>query len=223
MKFTVVVPTMWKFPPFLKFLEDLVKREEVGEIIIVNNAFNDTPYAEILHNPKIAVHNFADNIGVNPAWNYGAYHAKFDKLCILSDDVIFDLKVFDKLTTFLTPGTFVCAGPERLESTTQIQGLIDFVHYVPGVDNWHYGCLMFINKQDWLHIPDQLKIYYGDTWLWETMLLRYNRNYVIRDMFFFTPQSVTCDFLPNRENISLYEASLFRGLIDDYRRQHKYS
>jgi GT2 family glycosyltransferase len=101
--FTVVIPTMLKFFPFKQFLKTLAiytfsDKSKIGEIIIINNSEQkdlDKEFAE--YKEKIKFLSYGINIGCNPAWNIGVQYAKYDKICLLNDDVIFDLTLFDKL------------------------------------------------------------------------------------------------------------------------------
>ena len=51
MKFTVIIPTMWRFPLFTKFIEDLVDNEFVDQVIIIDNDNTKTP--KLIDNKKI--------------------------------------------------------------------------------------------------------------------------------------------------------------------------
>jgi len=75
---SVVIPTMWKFRPFLQFLEDMLDSPAVGEVIIINNDAVKTPVDHVLSNPKVRMYDFGKNIYVNPAWNFGVAQSKFE-------------------------------------------------------------------------------------------------------------------------------------------------
>ena len=34
---SVIIPTMWKYEPFLDYLKGVLEQESVGEVIIINN------------------------------------------------------------------------------------------------------------------------------------------------------------------------------------------
>ena len=91
---TVVVPTMWRYSPFLDLLKYILKVDVVTECIIINNDNTRTPTHPVLTNPKVKLVDFGKNIFVNPAWNYGVQHSSNNIVCILNDDLIFDLKLF---------------------------------------------------------------------------------------------------------------------------------
>lgn len=208
---------MWKYSPFVGFLNQLVEHDKIGEIIIVNNDFSNTPQERVLHHPKIRMHNFKFNIFVNPAWNYGVGVSQYDKLCILSDDVLFDLRLLDLLSIELVKGRLIVNSPEPPNSSHVVTGNF---RLVPGTDApWEFGSLMFITKCDWINIPAGLDLFHGDSWMWDTMKIRYGTNYMIKDLHFYTPRSVTVSNLPNRESIYIdRECKLYSVLLDNYKR-----
>ena len=70
MKYTVIIPTMWRCPQItVPFLAELSACDNVGEIIIIDNDSSKQP--SILPTNKVTLYNFGKNIYVNPAWNFG--------------------------------------------------------------------------------------------------------------------------------------------------------
>lgn len=195
-KFSLVIPTMWRYAPFVDFLTHLVKLDLVGEIIIIDNDITKTPKDQILHHPKVKLHRFIKNIFVNPAWNYGVAVSSYDKICIMNDDIIFDLKVFSILEDLLKQGTMYTVCPEYDKSKT-VTGDPIIRHFKNDIALFHFGALMFVHKEDWIEIPAGLDISHGDNWIWETMLCRHNQNYVVQNLFYHTPGSVTNSTITN--------------------------
>lgn len=206
--FSIIIPTMWKFKPFTSFLETLVLHPQVGEIILINNLASSTPEAPVLSHPKVKMHTFPQNIFVNPAWNFGVAVSQFDNLCILNDDVIFDPKVLDKVSDLLQPSKMFAVNLPPLGSNTPNLGSVRIRKFQEGQPLFHFGCLMFIHKNDWIPIPAGLNLYYGDNWMWDSMKARYDENYVIEDLFLYTPFNTTGATLPDREYLFQLE-SLF--------------
>jgi 2-succinyl-5-enolpyruvyl-6-hydroxy-3-cyclohexene-1-carboxylate synthase len=60
-------------------------------IFIIDNNPSERPDIEVLNHPNITMHTFGKNIYVNPAWNYAVPRAKYDRICLYGDDLIFDL------------------------------------------------------------------------------------------------------------------------------------
>lgn len=187
---SIVVPTMWRYAPFLDFAQYLVRIDVVSELIIINNDNTKTPQHEILNHPKVRMLDFGQNIYVNPAWNMGVNAAREDIVCILNDDLQFDLKLLYKVVDFIKPdmGVFglMTGNPDfwQIPITT---GNIDFVPYVPysGVSCYGFGELMFIHKNAWVNIPKGLNIGMGDVFIFERCFLHGLTNYFITNMFHY--------------------------------------
>lgn len=198
--FSVVIPTMWKYEPFTKFLERLESYSLVNEILIIDNDPDNRPVFAPTKKIKIITH--GENIFVNPAWNLGVETASSEFICILNDDVIFDLGVFDKILPFMLQDNFGVAGAHPGETTLhQIpfrNGLIDVVPWQspePGKSNGYlfgFGTLYFVRKSKWFPIPPSIAIYYGDDWVHLTQDT-YDRNiYLITNFFYHSPSAQTC-------------------------------
>ena len=174
--YSVIIPTMWRGKELQKMLPLVNDHPLVSEIIIIDNDRNATPqwYSEwCINKPKVIRCVMKQNIGVNPAWDYAIGIASNDMLCLLSDDVDFDIKVFDFLSDKLSPNDS-CVGPSRepiyhdlLKHGIKIEqyGIYDKMQC-------GYGVLLFLNKQNYVPIPSTLKIFFGDVWIFETH--RYN-------------------------------------------------
>ena len=177
-KISVIIPTMWKSEGFVHRLAKLSNIETIGEIILIDNTSNTT----ILPIPKVIHIIEGENTFVNPAWNKGVNLSKWDKLCIMNDDV----EVHDELFINILP------------HITEDKGMIGLHEYhgngvwedEPGYDRTRsellrgnrfplklieserhnrrpgYGCLWFIHKKSYIHIPHELKIWYGDDYLY---------------------------------------------------------
>lgn len=163
MKFSVVIPTMWMSNRLSKLLLDLNNSDYVGEIILIDNDANNSkklPLEFLDSQDKIKIFDFGKNIYVNPAWNIGVDVAREEHICICNDDVNFDVDILFK----------------EIESNKDLVGIIG-VNYNSYNENGDglvrtghhigsgWGCIMFIKKEYYIPIPDDLKIWYGDLWL----------------------------------------------------------
>jgi len=195
-QYTVVVPTMWKYEPFKAFLNDLLQHENVGEVILIDNDPRHTPHTLPNHS-KLRYKTFGTNIFVNPSWNWGVENAAFDYVCILNDDMKFDLNVLEDLkATLEDPNTGVCGiipGVAQYGQPPVTDGNYSIVPWAPDIHQFGYGCLMFVNKNSWTHIPDDLKMYYGDYFIFDTFLASGKTNYCILNMKHETPYAQTCE------------------------------
>jgi FkbM family methyltransferase len=185
-QYSVIVPTMWRRPAeFVAFLAKLCDHPAVDEIIIINNDNTQTP-AEIVNHAKIHMFDFGRNIYVNPAWNLGVKTARNDRICIVNDDVGFDLNIFARLEDLLTPDTGVfglCPGEPDFSQPPVTDGAIDIIPWT-GQHTYGFGCLMFLHRDIWQEIPAGLEIYYGDNFIFDLQLKKGRTNYIIANMMF---------------------------------------
>lgn len=183
---------MWKYPPFLELLECLVELPCIGEVIIINNDVLSTPSHSALSHHKVRMRNFIENRYVNPAWNLGANLAENDILCFLNDDVTVDLKLFIKVNTFFKHydsngivGIRYKFSDEEYITTGDIQIVNE-----PLQAGW--ATCFFISKKNWIPIPEELKIYWGDMWqLYCQVFKNGNKMWSIRNCFAYTPMHTT--------------------------------
>jgi hypothetical protein len=106
-KISVVIPTTWKFKPFLNFLQNIVELESVGELIIVNKNSQETPDHGVLRNHKVKIYDCPTNTFVKSLWNYAANIAKYEIICMMNDDIIFDTRIFDHENNLLCDNDFL--------------------------------------------------------------------------------------------------------------------
>jgi len=159
---------MWKseFTPSL--LRDLENSDLVSEIVLIDNNQSEisvdlTTFLKIKYMPQ------EENIYVNPAWNLGVEVASNELLCICNDDLIFDVDLYlnkvlehkDRLGVFGSNyrDRFNYKKRDRLIPLTS-----DLQKKAAIVGNG-FGMMMFLKKENWVPIPNQLKIYYGDNWI----------------------------------------------------------
>ena len=208
-QYSVIVPTMWRaVEQFKNFVVQLCDCEYVGEVIIINNDNKRTP-SDLIRHEKIKMLDYGRNIFVNPAWNKGVAASRFERLCIVNDDVVFDLEIFKRLENMLTPsvGVFgLCPGVSDFNQPPVTTGTIDIVPWA-GQHTYGFGCLMFMHKSIWREIPESLEIYYGDNFIFDLQLNDNKTNYLITNMKFesnfattTSDKSITDGFL-DRETI----------------------
>jgi len=192
-KFSVIVPTMWRVADqFTEFVLELIESQYVGEIIVIDNDNLKKPDNFPVHE-KIKIFDFGKNIFVNPAWNFGVQQSQFDRVCILNDDVAFDLKLFEKLQGLVTPkeGVFgLCPGTPDFNQPPITDGAIDIITWT-SQHTYGFGCLMILHKKSWETIPEGLNIYYGDNFIFDLQLAKQKNNYLITNMNFQSPFAAT--------------------------------
>lgn len=201
--YSVIFPTMWKFEPFIEFLKELAQHELVGEIIIVDNDRTHRPEEEILQHKKIKLLDFGKNIYVNPAWNEAVKVSSFDKLCICNDDVIFDLRLFRKAYEHVTEELGVMGLSVAPWDQHITDGLIRIKVYENGDGQWGFPLCYFMHKSVWEPVPDSIKLFFGDNFIFDNCLFKSSILKVIKDLWFYTPNSITISQLPKQDLIDL--------------------
>ena len=194
-KFSVIIPTMWRAQEiFQRALNDYVDNDLIEEIIIINNAVEDTPVWDILLNSKIKMLDQETNIKVNPAWNLGVDQSKNDRICIANDDIWVDPAVFSKMRGRLNPGApahGIISGEPQFRQPVTTDYSIDFVEWKPGDIIHCFGQFMFINRRDWIEIPSDLEIFFGDDFIVHNSRLRGKPPVMIYNIRFESPMAQT--------------------------------
>jgi hypothetical protein len=191
-----IIPTLWKSENIHKTIERFCEIEDdKAELIIINNS--NLKYL----NSDFRVKNFKmpKNIYVNPSWNLGVHSAINNKVCLVNDDILFDIKKFHY---FALDSKAVAIGINNndrcsVDSTLyQLREIHDRNARPSGL-----GQLMLIEKQNWISLPDDMKIYYGDDiiYYYHTLILDIPFHY-IKGMALNGDQSVTVNTLPNHMN-----------------------
>lgn len=170
---TFVIPTLWKAPEITSMLISQFERcEHDYELIIIDNANSgyDNP------NPKIRVLIAEENIGVNPAWNAGVKEARYDYVCLVNDDIVFNVtnfisnikKFVENKGEFHLIAPFDTRGSKGYFSTTVNKDTDLWWENDKRMTHKEFGmgCFMLFPKEVWIEIPEDIKIYYGDDILW---------------------------------------------------------
>lgn len=192
---TIVCPTMWNFSPFLDFISDISKMEIISKIIIINNDKDKTPtHHPILTNPKILMVCFGTNIFVNPAWNLGVGLSDTELVCIMNDDLIFDIRLFYKVLSLKDNNLGaigLSSGNTNWGQVPITTGEIELIPHRSGDYCIGFGELMFVQKSKWVNIPDGLDISHGDNFIFDSHYFRNMQNYFISNMLHYHAGSQT--------------------------------
>jgi hypothetical protein len=207
---SVIIPTMWKAEHLKKMLPMLNSHPLIGEIILIDNDMSKTDHELLKQISKLVYWTFDEgNIFVNPAWNFGASIAKYDKLFILNDDCLINLKCLENIYNFVTPKigmlgysflsycTYTIDAFETLCSSG-FGSEISFEIIDPGkfpdrsgMPHPFFGSAFFIHKDNYHNIPSDFKIYYGDLFNYIQNLKNGCNNYTIEDGLVMSQYSST--------------------------------
>jgi ribosomal protein S18 len=159
---SIIIPTLFKVDRIYKTLLELSECNKVGEIILIDNTTN----AKDFNIPKLKYIYEGSNTYVNPAWNKGAEIASFDKLCFLSDDVWIDWKHLDYISNYITEDMGMVGMGDNFNINEESINITTIIPD-PIVRNrsLSYACCFFMHKKSYVTIPNDLKIWCGDDWL----------------------------------------------------------
>ncbi len=188
-KISVVIPTMWKGEYIEQVLNNLQNLNRVDEIIIIDNSPMDIN-VNISIFSKVVHIKMESNIFVNPAWNLGTKLAKNEIISLMQDDVFFNTDFFETIeieddcligvsVTNYPPSNF--SGEFRVEYNPQI---VDCYKR-----EWGYATLLMYKKSSYIEIPDDLKIWCGDDFLFE----KFKKKMSIDNLPIKTRMSTTSD------------------------------
>jgi hypothetical protein len=196
---SVIMPTLWKPQHYKIMLPILNDHPLIGEIIIVDNDISKTDH-EILKLEKVVHLPQETNIYVNPAWNLGVENARFDKICLLSDDVIFIPSCIEKVYEYLKPENGIIG----FDADSTISQSTDNPYDFPLLDfgfssnitplekiHFTYGVCMFMHKESYTKIPESYKIFFGDVYLFQANKQNKKTNYRIMESMLLTLMHTT--------------------------------
>ncbi len=156
--YTIIIPTMWYYPDYLI---EMVSRynaiTEIAEILIVNNRKEgELKFTE----NKVRVLGDGNNQYVNPSWNLGVRESKTDKIILANDDIKIE-KVRGLIAYadhFLKVGRVIGVDSTCFKSDTP-----NWEAKFTNKMNYGFGVFLTINKQSYVPIPKEFKVWYGDT------------------------------------------------------------
>lgn len=162
-KYSIIIPTLWKSNRTHTLIEDLLECQYVDEIIIIDNSGTEECDKLSTIHSKLRMVSKGENIYVNPAWNWGIELAKNDLIALVNDDINFDTNVFGVIDENVL-NQFGIVGMGEGNYKEQIDDnkgpYLDV--WQPGVNDWGWGCMILLNKKNWIDIPEDIKIWYGD-------------------------------------------------------------
>jgi hypothetical protein len=191
-----IIPTLWKSENIHTTINLFCKiKDPDAELIIIDN--DDWGYINN-RDPRIKIHKSSENIYVNPSWNLGVQLAINNKVCLVNDDILFDIEKFHYFALDSQVSAIGINNNDRCitDLPYQLREIHDKNARPPGL-----GQLMLIEKQNWIPLPDSMKIYYGDDiiYYFHTLILDIPF-YYIKGMALNGNQSITVNTLPSHMN-----------------------
>ena len=195
--YSVIIPTLWKCDRLNETLKELDSHPLVGEILLFDNTTNKRPITDL---PKLKHILEGKNTYVTAPWNKGVSMAQYDKLLVLNDDNWMDWNILYSLGDFITEDIGLIGMDEKNHHMTETNyeiALEPINHR-----NGGYGCALFVHKNSWIPIPEDMKIWGQDDWLFVKNRNYGKQNYKLVNFKVNGSVSLTIDFLSNDDEIA---------------------
>lgn len=177
---SVVIPTLQKN---LELLNNLVKilanDDSVAEIIVIDNSTKGYSF----ENDKVRVILPEENLFVNPSWNLGVREAKEEIVALLNDDITIPENLCKNVILQMHEGMgvvgfhrdFVTNTPEIKPTPASTEIVLEKATGRCG----YFGVAMFLYKTSYFEVPEDIKIFWGDDWLYYQNKKRKRNNFYI--------------------------------------------
>ncbi len=179
-KVSVVIPTLQKNKKILtKLIDSLDKDISVGEILLIDNSLQGFIHSSA----KLKVIVPDTNLYVNPSWNLGVLTARNKIVALLNDDIIIPEDFCVNVISQISPDMGIVG-----MNGMRIEAIKDYDCIPPKEDiylepasymDYYYGIAMFFYKDSYNTIPDEIKIVYGDSWIFNSCRQNRKQNYRI--------------------------------------------
>lgn len=156
---SIVVPTLWKVSSFPERITSLANSDVISQIIVIDN---DPVHSFRLSHPKINVLSKGGNIFVNPAWNLGVKFVVSRFTCLLNDDIEATPELLEYVVSILNNDNSKSIGLIGLAEDIDEKVL---GYRVATLRNEGFGEAMFFHTKNYFPIPNHLKIWCGDDYL----------------------------------------------------------
>lgn len=172
----ICIPTLLKDEKILnELLDNLVEDNIINKILVINNS--EKPY--IYQHSKVEIKTFGKNIFVNPAWNYAVKNSKSKYVALLNDDIKIPSKLCSKIINLMDSETgIVGISPKYVTNARNENNEIINIPQDNDCllsDNLKlletkyktedFGVFMLFDKNNYVEIPSEFEVYYGDDWI----------------------------------------------------------
>lgn len=153
---------MWKSDFLLDSISNYISSDLIDEIIIIDN--DPTKKIDLPKNDKIKYLTKGHNIFVNPSWNWGVKYSKNENLLIINDDL--HIKDITNILKKLSECQFDFVGLDYKNLNTG-NGIV--IKQKKNDMTNGFGCFLFIKKSKYIIIPENIKIWFGDRILFNSI------------------------------------------------------
>lgn len=174
-----IVPTMWKDSKRLGNVIEDYKRANIpnAEFILIDNSHGC--YLE----PEITILIPKENLFVNKSWNIGVDIARNNIVCLLNDDIEINFQTIKHNLETINNLNFGIIGFDANKNLgTEFNTNVDVFEFKEAECRYlGFGCMMFIRKENYIKIDEQLKVFFGDDLLYWWNKDKHNRPIYIID------------------------------------------
>jgi GT2 family glycosyltransferase len=174
---------MFKCPDITnELLANLYEDPAVSEVILINNTEEHNNVTKINVNGKLQIHSKNKNLYVNPSWNLGVSVAKESYLGILNDDIIIAEGLFSGLSKVAIENLGVIgASHGSIMGLDKPERFLATEFHIVGMPErtWGFGVFMVIYKNHYSQIPEDMKIWCGDDYIYHQNRIAGRQNCVL--------------------------------------------
>jgi hypothetical protein len=171
----IIIPTMLLSDKdiFSYTLSELDASPHVQKIIVLDNT-KDKKFKDNFSCQKLDLIENGKNIYVNPAWNLGMSRVNSDHYIILNDDILCHRNIFKIANEYMTKnqnlGILTFKTVQNMPIEKYKEAMIDLIekksNITLSIPNNRIGWFMCGRKKDWVDIPNSLKIWFGDDYIY---------------------------------------------------------
>lgn len=154
-----IIPTLWKSPNIYKLIAGFESiDDDDAELIIINNDVQVVNFKPT--DKRIKVFQMDENQFVNPSWQIGFDYSTQDKIAILNDDIIFNIKRFHEFIIASDAKAICMTNWNRINKDLDTWELVS--NGSPNARPAGGGQLMMVNRENWPTLPYNMKLWHGD-------------------------------------------------------------
>lgn len=154
------MPSLLKSEVTGELLNGLNNCNIIKEIIFINNALLESPLFKNF--AKLRVITPPKNLYVNASWNLGVKYSESNFIVLCNDDINFEYEKIETIIDFLHEKKGIVGVSENcINSCSKYKIKFEIAEH----RNYGYGTLMIMRKSNYTPIPEDLKIWCGDDYL----------------------------------------------------------
>jgi|TARA_B110000503_G_scaffold14868_1_gene20411 hypothetical protein len=183
-----IIPTLWKSDNIHKLISSFnLITDPKAELIIIDNTNSPFTYP---NDDRVKIYKMEQNLFVNPSWQMGYHYSNNDRVCIINDDIIFNVERFHNFVLKNDIQAVCMTNWNKINEDNSIWKpvIIDSPNARPA----GAGQLMMVKTSNWPPLPYELKLWHGDDIIYYYNTLVKNTKFTyIEGMSVTGDQSVT--------------------------------